>query len=204
MNDWIVWLIEGGGYWGIAFLMVIENVFPPIPSEVIMGLGGIAVARGRMEFWPLMAAATVGSTLGNYCWYLVGRGLGYERLRPLVDRFGRWLTMDWQDVEAIVRFFRRHGQWVVFAVRFAPFMRTMISLPAGLTRMGHVRFVMFTFAGAAIWNAVLAGAGYYLGRNFSELERFTGPVATATLAVVLAGYVWRVVRWKPKDGGGEA
>lgn len=204
MNEWIVWLIEGGGYWGIAFLMVIENVFPPIPSEVIMGLGGIAVARGRMEFWPLMAAATTGSTLGNYVWYLVGRKLGYERLRPLVDRFGRWLTMDWQDVEAIVRFFRRHGQWVVFAVRFAPFMRTMISLPAGLTRMGHVRFLLFTFAGAAIWNAVLAGAGYFLGRNFGELDRFTGPVATATLAVVLAGYLWRVVTWKPKGDGGDA
>lgn len=204
MNEWIVWLIEGGGYWGIAFLMVIENVFPPIPSEVIMGLGGIAVARGRMEFWPLMAAATAGSTLGNYVWYLVGRKLGYERLRPLVDRFGRWLTMDWQDVEAIVRFFRRHGQWVVFAVRFAPFMRTMISLPAGLTRMGHVRFLLFTFAGAAIWNAVLAGAGYFLGRNFGELDRFTGPAATATLAVVLAGYLWRVVTWKPKGDGGDA
>lgn len=200
MNDWITDLIEGGGYWGIAFLMVIENVFPPIPSEVIMGLGGIAVARGRMEFWPLMLAGTVGSTLGNYCWYLAGRTLGYERLQPFVNRFGRWLTMEWEDVEAIVGFFRRHGQWVVFAVRFAPFMRTMISLPAGLTRMGHGRFLLFTFAGAAIWNAILAGAGYYLGRNFGEIEKYTGPVATGTLAIVALAYVWRVITWKPRGG----
>lgn len=198
MNHWITQLIEGGGYWGIALLMIVENVFPPIPSEVIMGLGGIAVARGRMEFWPLMLAATVGSTLGNYCWYLLGRTLGYERLRPFVKRFGRWLTMEWQDIEAIVRFFRSHGQWVVFAVRFAPFMRTMISLPAGLTRMSHARFLLFTFAGAAIWNAILAGAGYYLGRNFSDLEKYTGPVATGTLVLVAVFYVWRVIRWKPR------
>lgn len=198
MNDWIVHLIEGGGYWGIAFLMVIENVFPPIPSELIMGLGGIAVARGRMEFWPLMLAGTVGSTLGNYCWYMLGRSLGYERLKPFVDRFGRWLTMEWEDVEYIVRFFQRHGQWVVFAVRFAPFMRTMISLPAGLLRMGHWRFLVFTFAGAAIWNAILSGAGYYLGRNFDELEKFTTPVAIATIGIVVIVYIWRVIMWKPR------
>ena len=199
MNDWITHLIEVAGYWGIAFLMVIENVFPPIPSEVIMGLGGLAVARGRMEFWPLMLAGTVGSTLGNYCWYLLGRALGYERLRPFVNRFGRWLTVEWEDIGRIVAFFRRHGQWVVFAVRFAPFMRTMISLPAGLTRMGHIRFLAFTFAGAAIWNAILAGAGYYLGRNFSDLEKYTGPVATGTLGIVLIAYVWRVIVWKPRS-----
>ncbi|CAM4152602.1 DedA family protein [Novosphingobium lubricantis] len=198
MNDWITTLIEGGGYWGIAFLMVIENVFPPIPSEVIMGLGGIAVARGRMDFWPLMLAGTVGSTLGNYVWYLLGRKLGYQRLYPVVRRFGRWLTVDWDDVERIVAFFQRHGQWVVFVVRFFPFMRTMISLPAGLTRMGHIRFLAFTFAGAAIWNAILAGAGYYLGRNFSEIDRYTGPVATGSLVVILIAYLWRVVTWKPR------
>lgn len=198
MNNWIVHLIEGGGYWGIAFLMVIENVFPPIPSEVIMGLGGIAVARGRMEFWPLMLAGTAGSTLGNYVWYLLGRRLGYERLQPFVNRFGRWLTVEWEDVETIVRFFRRHGQWVVFVVRFAPFMRTMISLPAGLTRMGHLRFLLFTFAGAAVWNAILGGAGYYLGRNFGEIEKYTGPIATAAMAIVAVAYVWRVLTWKPR------
>ena len=198
MNDWIIHLIEGGGYWGIAFLMVLENVIPPIPSELIMGLGGIAVARGRMEFWPLMLAGTLGSTLGNYFWYLLGRKLGYERLRPFVDRFGRWLTVEWEDVERVAGFFQRHGQWVVFAVRFAPFMRTMISLPAGLARMGHARFLGFTFAGAAIWNAVLAGAGYYLGRNFDEVEKYTAPIAAGVIVLVVVGYVWRVVTWKPR------
>jgi len=199
MNDWIVHLIEGGGYWGIAFLMIVENVFPPIPSELIMGLAGIAVAQGRMEVAPLMLAGSVGSTLGNYAWFLLGRALGYRRLYPFVTRFGRWLTCDWTDIERLVAFFRRHGQWVVFVLRFAPVMRTMISLPAGLARMGHLRFLAFTFAGAAIWNGILVAAGYFLGRNFAEIDQFTGPVATFSIVAVIVIWMWRVVRWKPRE-----
>lgn len=196
MNDWIFHLIEGGGYWGIAFLMVIENIFPPIPSELIMGIGGISVAQGRMEVLPLMIAGTLGSTLGNYAWFLAGRALGYERLKPFVDRFGRWLTMDWHDVARLVVFFQKHGQWVVFAMRFSPFMRTLISLPAGLARMGHVKFLLFTLAGAAIWNAVLVWAGWHLGRNFSDIDKWTGPAALVFVGVVGVVYLYRVVTWK--------
>ena len=86
MTNWIIHLIEQGGYWGIAFLMFIENVFPPIPSELIMGAGGIALARGTMTFWPLLIAGTIGSTLGNYIWFLIGDQLGYHRLEPFVRR----------------------------------------------------------------------------------------------------------------------
>jgi membrane protein DedA with SNARE-associated domain len=199
MNDWIIRLIEGGGYWGIAFLMALENVFPPIPSEVIMGVGGIAVAKGRMEFWPLMIAGTVGSTLGNYVWYLVGDRWGYQRLRPFVARWGRWLTMDWRAVEGMVAFFQRHGQWIVFAMRFSPFMRSMISLPAGLAHMGHVRFLLFTFAGAAIWNALLVGGGHLIGTRFgAAVEKYAGPAVLAIGILATLAYAWRVATWKPR------
>ncbi|WP_338468269.1 DedA family protein [Novosphingobium sp. ZN18A2] len=198
MNDWIIHLIEGGGYWGIAFLMVLENVFPPIPSELIMGIGGISVAQGRMEIAPLMLFGTVGSTLGNYAWFLFGRAVGYQRLRPLVRRWGRWLTLDWRAVEALVRFFQSHGQWVVLGARVSPFMRTMISLPAGLARMGHAKFLAFTFVGAAAWNAVLVGAGYFLGKNFGEIDKYLGPVSTGIVVVIVLAYIWRVIRWKPR------
>lgn len=198
MNDWIFRLIEGGGYWGIGFLMVLENLFPPIPSELIMGIGGISVAQGRMELLPLMIAGTLGSTLGNYAWFVLGRAMGYERLKPFVDRFGRVLTMDWHDVARLVVFFQKHGQWVVFAMRFSPFMRTLISLPAGLAQMGHVRFLLFTLAGAAIWNAVLIWAGYHLGRNFSDIEQYTGPVAVVFMALIGVVYIYRVITWRPK------
>jgi len=198
MNDWIIHLIEQGGYWGIFLLMVLENVFPPIPSELIMGVGGIAVARGSMTFWPLLTVGTLGSTLGNYVWFLVGDRLGYARLRPLVARHGRWLTMEWQDVEKATAFFRSHGQWVVFAMRFSPFLRTMISLPAGLAQMKHWRFLLFTFAGAAVWNTLLIHGGRFAAR-FAMVERWLGYGITALTLGILAWYLWRVATWKPRN-----
>src|SRR5690606_838602 len=118
MHDIIIEFIARGGYIGIALLMALENVFPPIPSEVIMGIGGMLVARGEMEFWPLMLAGTVGSTAGNYFWFWLGDKWGYERMKPFVDRWGRWLTVDWEHVERGSEFFRRHGQWVVLVLRW--------------------------------------------------------------------------------------
>jgi membrane protein DedA with SNARE-associated domain len=198
MTDWILRLIEQGGYWGIAFLMFIENVFPPIPSEVIMGLGGIAVARGSMEFWPLLLVGTAGSTLGNYVWFLLGDKLGYERLRPLIDRWGRWLTLEWDDVERASRFFRSHGQWIVFALRFSPVLRTMISLPAGLAHMRHITFLLFTFAGAGVWNFALIQGGRWLSRYFAEAEGWLNAIVIAAIVLAVIAYVWRVVTWKPR------
>lgn len=198
MTQWILETIAAGGYWGILFLMALENVFPPIPSEVIMGLGGINVAQGRMEFWPLLIAGSIGSTIGNYVWYMAGRRMGYQRLKPFIDRWGRWLTLEWHDVEAMIDFFQRHGRWVIFVLRFSPLMRTMISLPAGLAHMGRVQFLTYTIAGTTIWNILLIGAGYYLGNNFGALEKYTGPVTILTIAVIVGAYVWRVVRWQPR------
>ena len=199
MHDWIIRLIEAGGYWGILFLMALENIFPPIPSELIMGLGGVAVARGTMTFWPLLLAGTVGSTFGNYCWFVLGDRLGYRRLRPFVDRYGRWLTMDWPDVEKATKFFRRHGQWVIFVMRFSPFMRTMISLPAGLAQMGHLRFLLFTFAGAAVWNTLLIHGGRLAAPILARFEAVMGWSIAALIAGFVGWYVWRVATWKPRD-----
>ena len=198
MNEFILRLIEQGGYWGIAFLMVIENVFPPIPSEVIMGLGGVAVARGTMAFWPLLLVGTAGSTLGNYVWFLIGDRLGYARLQPIVERWGRWLTLEWHDVERATAFFRRHGQWIVFALRFSPFLRTMISLPAGLAHMKHWKFLVFTFAGAGVWNTLLILGGQALAKYMHEANVVMDWVVGGTLVLVLGGYLYRVITWKPR------
>ena len=197
MTQFIVDLIARGGYLGIVLLMALENVFPPIPSEVIMGLGGIAVARGQFNLGWLIAAGTLGTVAGNYAWYALGRRLGYRGLKPFVDRHGRWLTMDWEDVERITRFFHDRGWWVVFVFRFLPTFRTIISLPAGMAKMPRWRFLLATAAGSAIWNAILAGAGLYLGNNFEALDRFVGPVAIATIVGVVALYLYRVLTWKP-------
>ena len=198
MTQWILDVIAAGGYWGIMLLMALENIFPPIPSEIIMGLGGINVAHGRMDFWPLLAAGTIGSTIGNYAWYMVGARLGHERLRPFITRYGRWLTMDWEDVEGMIAFFQRHGHWVVFGLRFSPLMRTMISLPAGMARMHRGQFILYTAIGTTIWNIILIGAGFYLGRNFAQIEQYTGPITVATIGIILAVYLWRVARWRKR------
>ncbi|HEU0044067.1 DedA family protein [Sphingomonas sp.] len=198
MTDLILDLIARGGYLGIFLLMALENVIPPIPSEVIMGLGGMAVARGDMALVPLIAIGTAGTTLGNYFWYAIGRRIGYERLRPFIERHGRWLTLDWDAVERLHGFFLRRGQWVIFFMRFMPVGRTIISLPAGMTGMPRWKFVIWTFAGSAIWNAILAGAGLLLGSRFKMLNDYVGPFAIATSALMIGAYLYRVATWKPR------
>lgn len=197
MTNWVLHLIDAGGYWGIFLLMVLENVFPPIPSELIMGIGGIRVGQGRMEMAPLLLAGTCGTTIGNYVWYLIGWKLGFTRLKPLIDRFGRWATLEWRDVEALNRLFARRGDAIVFIFRFMPALRTMVSLPAGLFRMGHVRFLLWTAAGALIWNVILGYAGYVLGANFKEIDKYIGPAATATVALAIVFYLYRLITWRP-------
>jgi membrane protein DedA with SNARE-associated domain len=198
MHGFIIEAIARGGYWGIALLMALENIVPPIPSEVIMGLGGVLVARGDMAFWPLLIAGTVGSTLGNYAWFWLGQRWGYERTRPFVERWGRWLTIDWPHVEAASRFFRSHGQWVVLVLRFSPFLRTLISLPAGLARMSVWKFLAFTFIGAGIWNTLLIFAATVLSRYFAGYEAAMGWAVLGLVGLAVVAYVWRVLTWKPR------
>ncbi len=198
MNSWVIQFIQGGGYLGIALLMAVENIFPPIPSELIMGVGGFAVANGSMRFVPLLIAGTIGSTLGNYVLFLVADRLGYERLQPFVDRWGRWLTMEWEDVETGTRFFRKHGGAVVFALRFMPMFRSVVSIPAGLAHMKHWQFLAYTAAGAAIWNAFLIALGRWAGRAFGEAEQWLGWATIAVAGLTVVYYVYRVITWKPR------
>ncbi|MCW3837366.1 DedA family protein [Sphingomonas canadensis] len=191
--DWIEW-----GYWGIFLLMVLENVIPPIPSEVIMGLGGIAVARGKMDFAMLVAAGTAGTVVGNLFWWEAGRRLGYRRLKPAVDRWGRWLTIEWDNIERLKAYFDRWGGLTVFLFRFLPLGRTMISVPAGLMHMPFWRFTLFTTAGSLVWNVMLAGVGLGLGTLIQDVERWVTPVALAGAAAMLLLYVWRLLTWRPR------
>jgi len=199
MSEWVYEIVRQGGYLGIMFLMALENIIPPVPSELIMGLGGIAVARGDMEFWPLLLCGTIGAALGNYVLFVVADRLGYERLRPFIERWGRWLTLEWRGVEIAGSFLRRHGHWVVFILRFMPMFRTVISIPAGLAHMGHVRFLLFTAAGAAIWNVVLILGGRWLGQTLAEAEQWLGWATLVVAVITIVFYVWRIVTWKPRE-----
>jgi membrane protein DedA with SNARE-associated domain len=194
MTEFIIRTIELGGLLGIFVLMALENIFPPLPSEIIMGLGGVAVARGTMEYWPLLLVGSAGTTLGNYWWYWICDRWGRTRLEPFVTRHGRWLTMEWHDVERARAFFRRHGSWVVFAMRFTPVLRTLISIPAGLSHMGAVRFLVYTFAGAFVWNLAMVE----LGRRLARSQELLGWLVLAIFVAAFGGYVWRVLTWKPR------
>jgi membrane protein DedA with SNARE-associated domain len=198
MQEFIFEAIALGGYWGILILMAVENVFPPIPSEVIMGLGGVLVARGTMEFWPLMLAGTLGATGGNYVLFLAGDRWGYRRLQPFVDRWGRWLTLEWEDIEKASTFLRRHGQWVVFFLRFSPILRSIVSLPAGLAHMSHWKFLAYTFAGAAVWNVVLVKGGELLASWLAESKWVLDAITIGMILLGIAAYVWRIMTWKPR------
>lgn len=198
MQHFIIEAIARSGYFGVFVLMVLENVFPPIPSEVIMGVGGVLVGRGQMEFWPLLVVGTLGTTAGNYVWYWIGDRWGYQRLEPFIARHGRWLTLDWDHIEKGSEFFRRRGQWVVFFMRFSPFLRTIISLPAGLSHMSVTRFLLFTTAGAAIWNALLIEGGRRLAPLMEEYDQIASWAVAGFVALIIGGYVYRVLTWQPR------
>ena len=187
MDQLIIDAIATGGYLGIFLLMALENVVPPVPSELIMGIGGLLVQRGEMQFWPLLLIGTAGTVLGNWFWFWLG------------DRWGRWLTLEWEDIARAQAFFVRRGHWVVFALRFSPFLRTMISLPAGLAHMPRWRFLAFTFAGSMVWNAALIMGGQWLGRYFAQSQDVIGWIVIGSLVLALGAYFWRVVRWTPRS-----
>ena len=194
MADWVIRLIEQTGYLGVAFLMFVETIFPPIPSEVIMPVAGVAAGQGKMNFYGVVASGTAGAMLGNITWYLAARALGIERLHPFIDKYGHWLTVNWAEVERAERWFRVNGPFFVFLGRMLPTVRSLVSVPAGLLRMRFKTFVIASTVGTAGWTALLAGAGFKLGENYKDIDQIIGPASNAILALLALTYLWRVWR----------
>jgi membrane protein DedA with SNARE-associated domain len=203
LADWAVRLINDTGYVGVFFLMLLETLFPPIPSEVIMPLAGVAAARGSMTLGGVIAAGTAGAMFGNFFWYLAARVIGMERFKPFIARYGRWLTMDWYDVKKAEHLFGRHGHWVVFIARMMPTLRSIVSVPAGLLKMRLRSFLIWSTIGTAGWSAGLAVAGWALGRRFREVETILGPLSTAVIVLIIGAYVWRQFTWRNRHPEGE-
>ena len=196
MSDWVIRLIEQSGYLGVAFLMFLETVFPPIPSEIIMSVAGVAAAKGQMNIFGAIASGTAGAMLGNIVWYLAARALGIIRLRPIIERHGRWLTMTWREVERAEHWFRHYGGFFVFLGRLLPTVRSLVSVPAGLLKMRFLTFVTFSTLGTAGWTALLATAGYKLRERFGEVDEWLGPVSNTIMVVLVLGYAWRLLTFK--------
>ena len=204
MSDWIIRLIEQSGYLGVGFLMFLETVFPPIPSEVIMSIAGVAAGQGKLSLGWVIAAGTTGAMLGNILWYLAARALGIQRLEPFIRRWGRWITMSWTEVKRAEGWFAQHGTFFVFLGRLLPTVRSLVSIPAGLLKMSFRRFMLASTFGTAGWTALLAGAGFKLGENYRDIDQFLGPASNAILVILVAGYIYRVWTHRHMPIGDEA
>ena len=187
MVEWITNTMESLGYLGIGLLMFLENLFPPIPSELIMPLAGFTVAKGNMQMIPAILAGVLGTVLGAFPWYYAGKFIGEPRLKQLADRYGKWITVSGADIDKANNWFTRHGGKAVFLCRLVPGVRTLISLPAGLNNMPLLPFLLYSTIGTTLWVTFLTYAGFLLGDNYELVDEYLGPVSKI---VLLSLIIW--------------
>jgi membrane protein DedA with SNARE-associated domain len=192
--NWATSLVETLGYAGVALLVALENLFPPIPSEVVLPLAGFVAASEEASIGGMVLAATIGSMLGAYALYGVSAAVGPIRLRRFVEKYGRWLRLGADDLDRAEAWFDQKARTVVMISRCVPLMRSLISVPAGFRRMPLLQFSMYTLAGSLVWNLALVGTGYLLGENWKQagqpVEVLQGVVLLA-IVVAVAWFVWR-------------
>lgn len=191
LGGWVADVLAASGSFGLMFLLFLENLFPPIPSEVILPLAGFLVWRGELGAVQALLASTTGSLLGAYALYAIGRFGG----RPLVLRFGRVLRVTERDLDRAEGWFERYGSVVVFVARMMPGIRSVVSIPAGMLHMPLLRFTLLTVAGSALWNTLLLTAGYALGNNWSRVADVVGPLSEIFILVALISGAVLVVWW---------
>ena len=195
MSQWIIDFIEEHGYLAIVLLMLLENVFPPIPSEFIVPFGGFVSSQGELSLVGVVLAGTAGSLLGTLPWYWAGRRIGHDRLRAWAQQHGRWLAVSPEDVDKANRWFEQHSGRAVFLGRLVPALRSVISAPAGVAAMPFPRFLLWSTAGSLLWVTALAAAGHALGGQYELVMRWMEPVSRVVLGMAVAAYVWRVWRF---------
>lgn len=193
MFNFVVDLITRTGYFGVFLLMALENIFPPIPSEIIMPFAGIVVSKGDLNLVLVLLAGTAGSVAGALPWYYAGKWLGKERLERLATKHGRWLTVSVVEIEKSVDAFHRHGKKAVLFGRLIPAVRTLISVPAGIAEMKLLTFLTYTTAGSLVWTSVLTGAGHLLQKNYMTVGAYVDPASKAIVGALVVAYVYRII-----------
>ncbi|KYC43687.1 alkaline phosphatase [Scytonema hofmannii PCC 7110] len=189
MVDWITDIISSFGYLGVALLMALEGVFPVLSSEAIVSLAGFSVAQGKLgNFFWVVVAGTIGSVLGIFPWYYVGKRVGKKRLKQWIDRHGKWLTLSNKDIDKSKQWFGKYGGAVVFFGRLIPTIRTYISIPAGLVEMPLLPFFLYSVVGIVLWVGLLAYTGYTLGQNYYLVKKFLSPVALVAIAAIVIAF----------------
>ncbi|WP_249266392.1 MULTISPECIES: DedA family protein [unclassified Pseudonocardia] len=205
MTQWVFDIVDRLGAAGIGLLIFLENVIPPIPSEVILPLGGFRASTGAMDPIGVWAAATIGAVAGALVLYALGSWLGFERVHALAGK--RWFVLSSQkDLEKGLVLFERYGSWFVLGGRCIPIVRSLISIPAGIAGMPLSRFTALSALGSAVWNALFVYLGFALGERWEVVEGYMSPISKVVAvagALVLVWLVWRKVRQRRARGGVE-
>jgi len=194
--EWIIGLIQQYGYPAIAGLMFLENIFPPLPSELIMPFAGFVTARGKLDPFLVVLSGTFGSLAGTIPWYFAGRAVGMERLYRWAGRHGRWLAVSQSDLVSAQAWFERRGALAVALGRLVPALRSVISAPAGIARMPIQVFLLWSAVGSLTWTSFLAGVGYLLENRYEQVVNWLDPVSKIIVATAIAAYLWRVLTFK--------
>lgn len=190
LATWIISVISTMGYGGVLLLMAIESACIPLPSEIIMPFAGYLVFKGEMMLWAVALAGAIGCVVGSIPAYYLGMYGG----RPLVERYGKWVLLSHHDFELAERWFKTHGEIIIFIGRLLPAVRTFIAFPAGIARMHLGKFIIYTFAGSLLWCWLLAYAGMKLGENWEGLKVYFHEfhyVIVAAVVIFAVWYVWR-------------
>ena len=196
LANWATHVIEKLGYTGVFLMIVLENVFPPIPSEAILPLAGFLAGEGEMWLPGVILAATLGAVVGALILYAFGAVVGDTRLRWLVNRYGKWFSVRESDLDTANGWFDRHGGKAVMICRVVPIVRSLISIPAGLRRMPLSQFVLYTALGSLVWNCVLVLTGWWLGDNWDEVGKYVDYLEIPVILAVIGAVGWFI--WKRK------
>ena len=203
MIDWATSVIDSIGLIGVAFLVALENVFPPIPSELILLLTGFNVSDGRFDFVSGVIAATIGSVVGAYFLYGIGRLLDDERMERFLAGIGRFVGLKKSDVHKGFVWFERYGTFVVLFGRLIPVVRSVVSIPAGGDKMPLTKFTLLTAAGSLVWNIVWVAVGWGLGDQWEKAGKWGDYLQYCVVAVVGLGFIALIVRARRSRGGQE-
>lgn len=195
MSDAILSFISGQGYVAIVILMIAENIFPPIPSEVILPFIGHLVATGELSFIPAIVAATLGALIGTSFWFAIGWLVPTPTLERFFARYGGYVAIDIKDFQAAVRFFTRFQVLAVLFGRMIPAVRSVISIPAGCVRMRPATFFLFSLIGTLIWNTLLITIGFLILDDFTIVDAYMSPIADIIIYVFIAVYLLQVLRF---------
>ena len=186
LATWVQDVIEQLGYLGVALLVVLENVFPPIPSEIVLPFAGFVAQRGSDSVVLMILAATVGSVIGALIMYWIAAVIGDERLHAFTRKFGKWVQIREADLTRAEEWFYRHAVSAVLVGRCVPLIRSVVSIPAGFRRMKLVPYIAYTFLGSLVWNIALVGAGAMLGENWERVEPVVATFQWLVIVLIVA------------------